>query len=135
MKGSVATAFEYVIGYANLRNMLDSVEKFLAALDASLRNGTFTKLTLGNYKGTEFQLQRILGRRIATTQGDRLSLTYRYKTRDIVKNFNIAEAAETVGNFLNEGFYSGHLFTSEKDHQLEIKKNGRAILSTSSNML
>ena len=111
--------------------MADSVEKFLATLGESLRGGTFIKLTLGNYKGTESQLQRIVGRRIVTTNGDRLSLTFRYKTRDITKNFPIAEASATVRSFLNEGFRSGHLFTQEKDLQLEIKKDGHAFVSSS----
>lgn len=111
--------------------MADSVEKFLAALDASLSGGTFIKLTLGNYNGTEFQLQRILGRRITTTNGDRLSLIYRFKTRDITKNIPINEASDTIRGFLSDGFRSGHLFTGEKDFQLQVKKDGRSMMSSS----
>jgi SAM-dependent methyltransferase len=111
--------------------MADPVDKFLSALETSLRDGTFIKLTLGNYKGTEFQLQRILGRRIKTSKGDQVSLTFRYKTRDITKNFPVDEASVTIRGLFGEGFHSGHLFTEGKDYQLEMKKDGRAKLSVS----
>ena len=46
--------------------MIESVDKFLNAFAASLRDGTFVKMTLGNYKGLDAHLQRIHIRLIET---------------------------------------------------------------------
>lgn len=111
--------------------MADAVENFLDALASSLRAKTFVKLTLGNYKGTESELQRILARVVSTSKGLKLSLVYRYQTRDITKNIDLDEAVETIKDLLAHGFRSGHLFTSESDFQLELKASGKALLSRS----
>jgi SAM-dependent methyltransferase len=111
--------------------MADAVENFLGALVSSLRDKTFVKLTLGNYKGTESELQRILARVVSTTKGLKLSLVYRYKTQDITKNLDLDEAVESIKDLLAKGFRSGHLFTSESDFQLELKTSGKSLLSKS----
>ena len=111
--------------------MAEAVERFLGALDESLRSRTFVKLSLGNYKGSEFELQKILARQITTSKGDQLSITYRYKTRDITKNLPISEATEPIKRFFDEGFRSGHLFTTTRDFQLAIYTNGAAKISSS----
>src|SRR5436305_7162284 len=98
--------------------MLENVEKFLDALDTSLSNGTFVRLTLGNYKGSEEHLQRIHARPVRTNKGDRLFVLYRYDTRDTAKNYAVAEVRDLIGKLFDEGFRSGHLFTTEQDLQL-----------------
>src|SRR3954449_8183623 len=112
--------------------MSEAVEKFLNELESSLVRDTFVKLTLGNYKGTENQLQRILGRLITTSKGRLLSLTYRYQTRDITKNFEIPESNAAIRAAFDRGFRSGHLFTTERDLQLELNGNKVRLSETKS---
>ena len=110
--------------------MLENVEKFVDSLETSLANGTFVRLTLGNYKGTEEHLQRIHARPVQTKKGDRLFVLYRYDTRDTAKNYPYSEVRKVVVNLLEGGFRSGHLFTTEHDLQLDIGKNGKSRLNT-----
>ncbi len=110
--------------------MLENVEKFLDSLQSSLADGTFVRFTLGNYKGTEEHLQRIHARRVSTKKGDRLFVLYRYDTRDIAKNYAIAEVRSIVAKQLEAGFRSGHLFTTAHDLQLDVGKKGRSRLNT-----
>ena len=106
--------------------MDENVEKFTAELRKSLTRSTFVKLILSNYKGEGRQLQKISVRPIETRKGSRLMFQFRFETRDVVKNLSHEEAPAEIGNLLASGFRSGHLFTTQKDFQLEIgKRNSR----------
>jgi hypothetical protein len=106
----------------------ENIDKFIAGLQTSLQDATFVKLTLGNYKGREEQLQRISVRVVETKKGTRLAFQSRFATRDVVKNFEIESGMERTRNYLENGFRSAHLFTTENDFQLTIgKKNSRLI--------
>jgi hypothetical protein len=110
--------------------------KFIEELQKSLQNSTFVKLSLGNYKGTADHLQRISVRRIETKKGEKIAFQSRYSNRDVVKNFDVSEAADLIGNYLENGFRSGHLFTTAHDFQLIVGKKssrlrkGKATLKT-----
>ncbi len=110
--------------------MLDTVEKFLTALGSSLADGTFVKATLGNYKGGDAHLQKLNIRLIDTKKGRRLFFLYKYDTRDTAKNYDLAEAQRLIARHLDGEFFSGHLFTTTADHQLEVGKKGRSRLNT-----
>ena len=110
--------------------MLDTVERFLNELDRSLRDGTFVKMTLGNYSGGDGHLQKIHVRRILVKGRQRLFFLYRYSTRDTAKNYEFNEAQQLIRTMLANDFRSGHLFTTENDFQLEIGKKGRSRLNT-----
>ena len=104
------------------------IEKFIDELRKSLRNSSFVKLTLGNYKGVEEHLQKVSIRRIDTRKGLRLAFQSRYSTRDVVKNFDLDDGVERVRKHLENGFRSGHLFTIENDFQLTVgKKRARLV--------
>lgn len=106
-----------------------NTEKFIAKLTQSLHKETFVKMTLGNYKGDDKHLQKLLMRLIKTKKGIRLFLLYRYDTRDTAKNYGFHEGVKRIRSMLNKDFYSGHLFTSENDFQLDIGKKGRSRLN------
>jgi len=95
-------------------------EKFVAELRKSLQNSTFVKLALGNYKGVEEHLQKVSVRQIDTKKGRRLAFQSRYTTRDVVKNFDLDAGVDKVKKHLENGFRSGHLFTTENDFQLTV---------------
>lgn len=101
-----------------------SLENFHLALVECIANRTFIKLSLGNYKGAEADLKNIYVRMLQIKRKDMLSFTYRYKTRDIVKNFNPEEGVALVLNFLNSGFRIGTLFTTEADLIIQQNQEG-----------
>ncbi len=109
--------------------MTENVEKFIGEFAKSLQSETFVKMTLGNYRGNDAHLQKILIRLIKTKKGARLFFLFRQDTRDTAKNFDFAEGVERVKEFLENDFFSGHLFTVENDFQLEIGKKNKARLN------
>lgn len=109
--------------------MIENVEKFIAEVARSLQKETFVKMTLGNYKGTDEHLQKLLVRLIETRRGQRLFFLYKYDTRDTAKNFDFAEGGKILGKILGSEFFSGHLFTTENDFQLDIGKKGKSRLN------
>ncbi len=109
--------------------MTENIEKFVAAFAESLADQTFVKITLGNYRGTDAHLQKLLIRLVETKKGARLFFLYRQNTRDTAKNFEFAEGIAKVRDFFAEGFFSGHLFTLNNDFQLDIGKKGKSRLN------
>lgn len=106
--------------------MNDALEKFLDAFKASFADNTFVRLTLGNYKGADEHLQKLMVRIVETKKGRRLFLQYKFTTRDVVKNYEFDEGSHAIVSALEQGFKNGHLFTTERDFQLDIgKRNSR----------
>lgn len=109
--------------------MLETVENFAAAVRSSLADETFVKATLGNYKGDDKHLQKLNIRRLTTKKGARLYFLYRTDTRDTVKNHSLDDGARLIAKLLGTEFFSGHLFTTTNDYQIEIGKKGKSRLN------
>lgn len=109
--------------------MLENIEKFISEFAKSLHEETFVKMTLGNYKGSDEHLQKILIRLVSTKKGTRLFFLYRYDTRDTVKNFDFNEGVKILREILGTDFFAGHLFTTQNDFQLDIGKKGKSRLN------
>ncbi|HQZ96548.1 MAG TPA: SAM-dependent methyltransferase [Pyrinomonadaceae bacterium] len=109
--------------------MSENADKFLGTLAESLEKQTFVKLTLGNYKGPDDQLQKMLVRLVTTKKGTRLYFLYRGATRDTAKNYDLDTGIALIGDALDNGFRSAHLFTTEHDYQLELGKKGKSRLN------
>ncbi len=107
----------------------ENIEKFIDELSESLRRETFVKMTLGNYKGDDKHLQRILIRLIKTKKGTRIFFLYRYDTRDTAKNYNFEEGKALLKDLLGKDFFAGHLFTTENDFQLDVGRRGKSRLN------
>lgn len=104
--------------------MSKKTDDFCAAIDASLKDGSFVKLSLGHYKGPEETLKNLTARKIIVKREEKLSFTYRHKTRDIVKNHGFDEALRLIREALQTGFQAGTLFTTQFDLAYEtMKKN------------
>lgn len=103
-------------------------EQFIAALADSLSLQQFVKISLGNYKGTDEGLRQILVRKVLIKRMPKLALTFRYKTRDIVKNFNEEEGVKLISEYLQSGFKIATLFTTEKDLIFEELNNGKVVI-------
>jgi SAM-dependent methyltransferase len=108
----------------------DNQTKFNLLIHDSLQNESFIKMSLGNYKGTEEALKQLLIRKIFIKQEEKLAITYRYKTRDIVKNLDRKEALELVTQHLKSGFKVATLFTDANDFIFEELPNGKQVMRT-----
>jgi SAM-dependent methyltransferase len=106
-----------------------NTEKFVGEFARSLQEETFVKMTLGNYRGSDAHLQKLLVRLVETRRGVRLFFLFRQDTRDTAKNFDYAEGVTKIREFLGTDFFSGHLFTLENDFQLDIGKRGKSRLN------
>ena len=103
-------------------------QQLISSFSNSLTSGTFVSLTLGNYKGAEENLKNIYIKRIQIKNQEKLSFTYRYKTRDIVKNYGLNEVPDLLESYLKSGFHNASLFTTESDFFLDILPNNKTRL-------
>ncbi|GHA14911.1 methyltransferase [Devosia pacifica] len=100
----------------------DRIEELLDALTSAFADGTLVRFKLGGYHGTEQELKSVEVKKITVKRGDRYSFTYRYKTRDIIKNFIESEALALLRADLRTAFRSAQLATTEFD--LSFERNG-----------
>ncbi|MGV8920634.1 MAG: class I SAM-dependent methyltransferase [Pseudomonas sp.] len=106
----------------------DHRAQFLSLLDTSLSQNSFIKLVLAKYVGAELELQRIIIKLMTIKDQPHLSFVYRYKTRDITKNFPVAEGEEVIADLLPESFKNAHLLSLTDEVQLEFSKKGKSTL-------
>ncbi|PWJ58862.1 methyltransferase family protein [Dyadobacter jejuensis] len=98
---------------------------FFSHFKEALDGGTFISASLGHYKGEEKDLKNIYIKSINIKQGPRLNLVFRYKTKDITKNYTFDEGLNILATYLSNAFLIGNLFTSSKDYQYEVLANGQ----------
>lgn len=108
---------------------VSDLNAFVGALEESLRSGAFVKLTLGKYRGDEDGLKNVYVRAVNIKGAARLSFLTRYRTKDVVKNYDVAEGVRQIGALLGASFLSGHLFTTAKDTEIEFNKKREARLT------
>jgi len=98
------------------------IEQFKNLVTASVTNGTFIKVTLGNYHGEVPELKNIYVRKVLIKREAMLAFTYRYKTKDIVKNYHDGEGLQLIFSFLETGFQNCTCFTADSDLVLLFHK-------------
>ncbi len=99
-----------------------NITSFLVAFEESLEGNTFVKMTMGNYKGDEKDLKKIIIKPVVIKKGERLNFTYRYQTKDITKNYTHTEGLELVRGLLGVSFHAAALFSTQNDWQLNSNK-------------
>lgn len=101
-------------------------QQFISSLQKSLNDNRFVKLSLANYKGSIEALKNCYIKKAIIKQEDKLSFTYRYQTKDIVKNFSFMEGVDLVADFIDSGdFRHASLFTLDCDVVFEFANNGK----------
>ncbi len=106
-------------------------DAFFNALERSLGDHSFIELLLTKYRGEEPDLKRILIRRVILKAEPHLCLVSRYETRDVTKNALIDSGLQRIRALLGRSFRSGHLFTRERDLQIDFTKKGKVKLGMS----
>lgn len=105
--------------------------EFVGYFTGSIKDETFVKLTLGKYRGKDPNLLNMFVRHVRIKEDEKLSLTYRYRTRDIVKNYDIEEGTHVIASLLGTEFFSANLFTLNGDMQLQFSKRLKSTLNFS----
>ncbi|HUH77181.1 MAG TPA: SAM-dependent methyltransferase [Devosia sp.] len=100
----------------------DRIEELLAALKTAFASGSLIRLKCGGYHGDEPELKSLEVKKITVKGEGKYAFTYRYKTRDIHKNFIQPEALALLRQGLNAEFRSAQLSTTEFD--LAFERNG-----------
>ena len=100
------------------------LNKFKATLAFSVSDQNFIKLSLGNYKGAEADLKSIYIKLVEIKGAKMLAFNYRYKTKDIFKNYSIADGLALVFDNLKNGFRVATLFTIDQEVILESNLKG-----------
>lgn len=100
------------------------LQDFHQQLTDSIPAHQFIKISLGNYQGNDKELKNIYVRRIIVKRVEMLSFTYRNKTRDIVKNFPIAEGLTRISQLISNDFKICTFFSTEKEVIVEHDKKG-----------
>lgn len=101
------------------------IEQFLDAIQQSAEQNNLVKITLGNYKGNDQDLKQIIIKPVLIKGIYHLSFVYRYKTRDITKNFLVSEAITLIQAFITNpenGFGAANLFTTSAQTALQFYK-------------
>jgi len=100
----------------------ERIEEFLSALKSAFADGSLVRLKLGGYHGPEADLKSVEAKKVMVKREERLSFTYRYKTRDIIKNHILPEAVAMLRRGLKDEFRSAQLATTAFD--LAFERNG-----------
>ncbi len=108
---------------------MEPVQELLFHLTESLNSQSFIKLTLSKPRRKGEALRNVYGKRVHINVGERLSLTYRYETRDEVRNIGFEQAAEVLGQLLETSFLVANLITLSDDYELLLNKKGNARLT------
>ena len=74
---------------------------FSSKLESLWLSNEFVALKLTNYKGDQPELKRLLIKPVELKKGLHLQFTFRYQTKDIVKNYEFEKAFDLIKNYLN----------------------------------
>ena len=94
---------------------------FARFLKSSLHDNTFVKTNFSDYRGREPDLKSLYIKKVIVKRQEKISFLYRYKTKDITKNYFPEEALKELSNLLAEnGFRAAQLFTLERDINIQF---------------
>lgn len=97
----------------------DKPNEFLSHFQAAWTGDQFIRLVLSDYKGAEDGLKSVHVRPVIIKRDLKLSFTYRYKTRDIVKNYGFEEAQTRLAELITGAFRQAVLHTETQDIQIQ----------------
>jgi SAM-dependent methyltransferase len=108
----------------------DKTTIFFDKLQTAFHEGNLVKITLSKLRDKENDLQKIIISPVKLKAGVRLSFVYRYKTRDITKNFLPDEAVHFIEQSLEFDFLNADMYIVGENVKLLIDKKDTARLLT-----
>ena len=107
------------------------IETFLNKFKDAFLKHNIVKLSLSKVHKAEKDLKNIYIVPVNIKNKNKLSFTYRYKTKDQVKNYDIEQALEYLYELIGPSFLQAQLKTTSESHQLLISKKGKSTLISS----
>ena len=105
-----------------------NLSTFLSLVKQHANEQCLVKLILSKNRGDDKELQRIAIRPVTLKGQPVLSFVFSYKTRDITKNYVVADALLHIEQKLQNEFKAAHLFSPQQEVQLDISKKGKISL-------
>lgn len=102
--------------------------QLLDFLKESIDAHTFVKMTISSPADKQSTLLNIYVRYVEIKGSGGLSFTYRYKTNDQVKNWDIPEGVQELQKIIGTVFKNASLFTTSQDYILLSSKKGSVTL-------
>lgn len=94
---------------------METINQLLQAVESAFAQEKLVKLTLSKSLQKDSELKNIYGRRILVKKKPVISWTFRYKTRDEVKNVTLSDALAQLREWLGANFGIATLLTTERD--------------------
>ena len=107
------------------------IKTFLNKFKDAFLKHNIVKLSLSKVHKADEDLKNIFVVPVNIKNKNKLSFTYRYQTKDQVKNYDIEQALEYLHELIGRSFLQAQLKTTSESHQLLISKKGKSTLISS----
>ena len=108
-----------------------NTKAFFEKLQLHVENKALIKLQLTGKRDKLSDLKKLIITAVEIKKGYCLNFVYRHNTKDITKNFEIAEGLELIAKAMQNDFYNAELFSTTENLSLIILPNEKAQLKTS----
>jgi len=98
---------------------------FFDKLQSGIRKKELIKLVISNQRDHTSDLKSIIVSIVEIKKGVRLNFVYRYKTRDITKNYDPDEAMILIKKSIEDDFLNADLFSNNETLRLLITGHGK----------
>ena len=105
-------------------------EIFIDKLSSIVENKELTRLTLTAKKDKESDLKKIIISQVQLKKGFQLNIVYRHNTKDITKNYEIADGIRLIAASLETDFNNAELVSKHTTINLYTLPNGKIQLKT-----
>jgi SAM-dependent methyltransferase len=103
---------------------------FFEKLESFIEKKELIKLTLTGKREKTSDLKKLIITAVELKKGYCLNFVYRHNTKDITKNYEIAEGIQLISKALENDFVNAELFAKNENASLFILPNGKAKLKT-----
>lgn len=106
----------------------NQVGAFLSKVDTLIQDGQLFKITFSKPRPQNKDIQNVYLKTAEIKHQLQYSLTYRYKTKDEVKNFKKEDIEAVISGLLNDTFFNAVLFTEEEETSILQNKKGSSTM-------
>ena len=108
---------------------------FFDKLQSGIRKKELIKLVISNQRDHTSDLKSIIVSIVEIKKGFRLNFVYRYKTRDITKNYDPDEAMILIKKSIEDDFLNADLFSNNETLRLLITGHGKVKIRSNRTVL
>ena len=108
----------------------NQVQEYLSKIETLILDGQLFKITFSKPRAQKKDIQNVYLKTAEIKHQLQYSLTYRYKTKDEVKNYKKEDISHVIQQLLNESFLNAVLFTEEEETSILQNKKGSSTMFT-----